>query len=156
MTARFSHRAISVLALLLGGSWRLVVAPVARLSWTTTALLRRAGCRIGRARYGSSITAVPGCDDEPSCGRVLAAMVIGRHHSAECRLRAPEKSEVSPSRHLFHFILNTAGPDTHETGESNTRNQLTVFRATHSMRQAATTRRIPTELSIAVFMVPPR
>ena len=36
-----------------------------------------------------------------------------------------------------------------------TRNQLTVFRATHRMRKAATTRTIPTELSIAVFTVPP-
>jgi predicted ATPase len=34
-------------------------------------------------------------------------------------------------------------------------NQLTVFSATHTMRQAATTRIIPTELSTAVFTVPP-
>ena len=43
------------------------------------------------------------------------------------------------------------------TRSGNTRNQLTVFRATHIIRQAATTRIIPTELSIAVFTVaPPR
>ena len=42
-----------------------------------------------------------------------------------------------------------------ETPPGQYPNQLTVFSATHSMRQAATTRIIATELSTAVFTMPP-